>query len=311
MAQLKIRTSLAVFGVAMLHVVMCNGKGASTNERTALDVPFALRFNASKLNVFGDFGEWLVEREYVSGHVPEQLKAVPQATQLRKPLHDKIACSPDDEGFYEKAAQKYVTNAFRNSSFAARWMEARCGVKAQCGRSVIDNYFEEEDLKELERLGVQRWGGLTELREMVEERFGMVKGRLTAVGGQIDSNVQSDVPCQMHVDFQSRPGHYYYTAIIYLSNQKTLERTSSKKSRKGGHASAKQSPPRCESCETVFVDEVNQSSGLALRGLVVQPRRGRTVIFSGGAENLHCKVPSSGDRRVVQVFFQCNSDREL
>jgi hypothetical protein len=42
------------------------------------------------------------------------------------------------------------------------------------------------------------------------------------------------------------------------------------------------------------------------RGLVIAPRPGRVVIFSGGAENYHAPLPvAQGRRQSLQVWFTC------
>ena len=42
------------------------------------------------------------------------------------------------------------------------------------------------------------------------------------------------------------------------------------------------------------------------RGLVVAPKRGRVVLFSGGGENIHTALPvRAGRRQTIQAFFKC------
>ena len=44
-------------------------------------------------------------------------------------------------------------------------------------------------------------------------------------------------------------------------------------------------------------------------GVVVEPRRGRLVLFSGGGENYHAPLPvMQGRRTSFQVWFGCDCD---
>ena len=61
-------------------------------------------------------------------------------------------------------------------------------------------------------------------------------------------------------------------------------------------------------CETIFNDSVRQGKGVLREGAIVQPRRGRVVLFSGGMENMHCRMPVIGRREVLQLWFACESD---
>ena len=56
--------------------------------------------------------------------------------------------------------------------------------------------------------------------------------------------------------------------------------------------------------ETGLVDELNER-GL-VRGLVVAPRRGRLVVFSGGGENYHAPMGvEQGTRAAWHAWFSC------
>ena len=49
-------------------------------------------------------------------------------------------------------------------------------------------------------------------------------------------------------------------------------------------------------------------SAVLSRGLVVAPRIGRLLLFSGGAENYHAPLPvGRGRRQSLQIFFGCRS----
>ena len=44
-------------------------------------------------------------------------------------------------------------------------------------------------------------------------------------------------------------------------------------------------------------------------GVLVEPRRGRLVLFSGGGENYHAPLPvAQGRRTSFQVWFGCDCD---
>jgi len=117
------------------------------------------------------------------------------------------------------------------------------------------------------------------VQKLLERHF--KTGPLKPVGGQLDHNIRSGMACEMHSDYISRPPHYFLTAILYLVDQ----------------------GKECSPCETVFNDAVEY--GRLVKGAVIQPRRARLVLFSGGIENMHCKMPSIGQRDVIQMWFQC------
>ena len=68
-----------------------------------------------------------------------------------------------------------------------------------------------------------------------------------------------------------------------------------------------------EGGETIFVDsavvtdaEESEKQLEVQRGLAVSPRHGRVVVFSGGLENVHGRLPiSKGVRWLVQIWFRC------
>lgn len=308
-----------------LGIVLLGSSSAAVAAAAATTVAtprarLSLRFDGSATNAFGGQGQWLVERargatDATTLPLAADFRAVPAAEALRIPLRLPLPCAADDPVAFDREVRVFITNGFARNRFAPRHISRRCGTGARCGRVVLDGIFDEEELRELEQHGPQRWGGLGELRQLISEHFGVEASRLMATGGQLDSNVQSDLPCQMHVDFQSKPDQYYFTSIVYLSEQRAVMAAESESElqsvRRRRPQRASPSRPVCVDCETVFLDAVEPLSGRATRGLAVEPRRGRIVLFSGGAENLHCKVPSAGDRVVAQVFFRCAASGEL
>ena len=135
---------------------------------------------------------------------------------------------------------------------------------------------------------------------MLAESLGLPDEQLELYNARVDLGVRSKSGCELHSDFHSS-SKYVFTAIIYLSDWGS-EFT-------GG--------------ETVFVHSMRAPGGesppvaaekmlLPMRaGEIVQPKLGRVVLFTGGAENLHCKMPSAAKdggespRLVVQLWVQC------
>jgi hypothetical protein len=158
---------------------------------------------------------------------------------------------------------------------------------------------------------------------LLERELALSPRALQVFTPMLDLGLQdSDGKWGMHSDFHSMP-HYVFTALVYLSDY-GADFT-------GG--------------ETVFLHGLNLGEPLVIArdatgrgdigrrayplrtGVVVQPRRGRVVIFTGGAENLHSKVPSVrvggasaadlaapggavAPRRVFQFWVNCKSPFE-
>jgi len=252
--------------------------------RGALAAPFAgqrLKFVPDARNPYGLDGKWLLEDLNESAGVHSHSAGVElfdSATPVVKPALLQLPCrnTPADH----ERIRPFLTNSFRDAPFHER----QCGRRAlTCGRIVLDGVLDADVLEEACEHGgqLQHWEGLEVVQRLLEKHF--KTGPLTPTGGQLDHNIRSDLPCEMHVDYLSRPPHYLLTAIVYLVDQGR----------------------ECGPCETVFNDAAE--SGELLRGSVVQPRRGRVVLFSGGMENVHCKMPSAGKRDVVQLWFACSA----
>ena len=60
----------------------------------------------------------------------------------------------------------------------------------------------------------------------------------------------------------------------------------------------------CRMCAGLL--RLANGTALLQRGLVVAPKAGRLVIFSGGAENFHAPLAvQHGKRASLQMFFRC------
>ena len=67
-------------------------------------------------------------------------------------------------------------------------------------------------------------------------------------------------------------------------------------------------PPLPEATDSVEAGLERRANGTAYlhRGLVVAPRPGRVVLFSGGSENYHAPMPVAQGRRLsVLAWFEC------
>lgn len=54
------------------------------------------------------------------------------------------------------------------------------------------------------------------------------------------------------------------------------------------------------------LQQLTNGSFVVQRGLLVAPRRGRLLLFSGGGENFHSALPAvQGRRQSLQAFFKC------
>jgi len=243
-----------------------------------VDNTTALVFDAQAENPYGAMGQWILQADPAGGGrtgdvvlFDSRAISVPWATQL--------GCL-DSEADLERL-RPFITNSFRGNRFHRR----SCGPRrVRCGRVVLDGALDEDVLQEVGdfRDRLHLWEGTGVIQGLLEVHFRT--GALVAVAGQLDHNIRSDLPCEMHSDYLSRPPHYFLTAIVYLVDQGR----------------------DCSRCETVFCDSIEE--GRLLSGAVVQPKRGRVVLFSGGLENMHCKLPSDGRRDVVQLFFRCAAE---
>jgi len=246
-----------------------------------------LVFNRTSVSPYGFAGQWLLrmhdqrERMNIEDSATNTIVRFDSLTRVTKPHFVSLKCAESQEDF--KRVQPYITNSFRKAVFHKR----TCGKrKLVCGRMVLDNAIDDDVLKDVHEMRnrLHMWEGLEVVKGLMEKHFNT--GDLVPVGGQLDHNIRSDLPCEMHTDYLSRPPQYFLTAIIYLVDQGR----------------------DCWHCETIFNDSVER--GRLLKGHIVQPRRGRVVLFSGGIENMHCKMPSDGRRDVVQLWFQCASENK-
>ena len=84
---------------------------------------------------------------------------------------------------------------------------------------------------------------------------------------------------------------FVYTAVLYLADEEA-----DITARRGG--------------ETALVDEMHRDerSGecVLAKGVVVEPRRGRLLIFTGSGENYHSPLPVvQGRRTTYHAWFKC------
>jgi hypothetical protein len=95
---------------------------------------------------------------------------------------------------------------------------------------------------------------------------------------------------QLHADYYESAG-YVFSAVLFLG-----EEEGDVEPRAGG--------------ETGLADALAHDDGggvTLVGGLVVEPRRGRLVIFSGGGENYHAPLPvTRGRRTTFHAWFKCN-----
>ena len=86
-----------------------------------------------------------------------------------------------------------------------------------------------------------------------------------------------------HID-AARPVLWHYTCLLYV----------------GEHH-----PSQFAGGETLLIDSVDHRTGRVRRGLLVEPRRGRLLAFSSGAENVHSALEATfGYRSLIQMVFQ-------
>lgn len=257
---------------ALLALALATGLAALGH--LGVDDAAALVFDAHAENAYGAMGQWLLQSDAAADGQKDVVLFDGRA--ISTPWVAHLDCL-DSEADLERL-RPFITNSFRGARFHKR----HCGSRpVRCGRVVLDGALDEDLLQEVRdfRNRLHLWEGTDVIRGLLERHFRT--GTLVAVAGQLDHSIRAELPCEMHSDYLSRPPYYFLTAIVYLVDQGR----------------------ECSRCETVFCDSVEE--GRLSRGSVVQPKRGRVVLFSGGLENMHCKLPSVGRRDVVQLFFQC------
>lgn len=104
-----------------------------------------------------------------------------------------------------------------------------------------------------------------------------------------------------HFDYGQHSGGIF-SAIIYTGNDGDEPLV-------GGYTGFANTPPPEEDATAVSsagVERLANGSALLHRGLVVAPRVGRLVLFSGGSENYHAPLPvASGRRQTLQAWYRC------
>jgi len=244
-----------------------------------------LVFDGLKMNDF-TVGSWVLRSDnnynsyqQVTGPVDIKL----YDTTKHETKFEEKPCLDEPEDF--ERVRPFITNSYR----AAKFQNRTCfGKPFRCGRVVLDDVFSEMEIKQAGEIkNTQDLQAHKDFRDKVRaqlEKYFPGVGPLKNVGGQVDVNIGHNVPCQLHTDYLSRPPHYFLTAIVYLSEQ----------------------GKDCDPCETVFVDQVFATHNRFRKGAIVRPRPGRVALFSGGVENMHCKMPSEGHRHVIQLWFRCD-----
>ena len=101
------------------------------------------------------------------------------------------------------------------------------------------------------------------------------------------------------------PTEYVYSSIVYLSDWGDEF--------SGGETVFLRSMDGPEGAQAAAKDDNKESSVLfpMRQADIVQPKVGRVALFTGGEENMHCKMPSAAKgggeppRLVVQMWVQC------
>ena len=144
-------------------------------------------------------------------------------------------------------------------------------------------------------------------------QLGLRAQDLELADGRIDFGARAMWGCELHSDFHSSqrsPTAYVFSALVYLSDWGV--------SFTGGetvfvHSMAMAGEEASEEEESLGAQSLLPMTA----GQIVQPRFGRVVLFTGGEENLHCRMPNAGragatrleetaPRVSVNLWFQCS-----
>ena len=224
----------------------------------------------------------------------------------------------------------------------------RCACGRSCGFGIFDDVFTPEQLFDIMGV-VQSPASFDDDGQMLSRQKSILYAKLTPPvaarmvahfdirnpthlerdNARFDRDIRHESKCEMHGDFMS-VGSYVYTAIVYLSDWNTTF--------SGGetvfahhvdgappfnpyawHGGAQQEEEKSQASPLQWprvTDDTGQRLAPIVLGEIVQPKVGRVVLFSGGPENLHCKMPSlatgrnatlGGRRTVVQLWFRCRA----
>jgi len=202
----------------------------------------------------------------------------------------------------EEASEHRLANRTRNYSrdkpFKTR-QRFSCFDASFCFRSVIDEAVPQSLLADLLSIGDS--GDVTaaaqQLQSLILDKF----SALGIEGLEMHTlRLQDDVETKaafsdLHSDYLSRE-MYLYSAIVYIDQF-------------GMHFGGG---------ELSIADAFESGDEAVLsEGLIVEPRLGRLVLFSAGAENMHSPMPvtrlsaeKEPRRRVLQLWFTCKDARE-
>lgn len=155
---------------------------------------------------------------------------------------------------------------------------------------------------------------------LLAEKAKIDPGLLTLTSARLDFGIKSTGSCQLHSDFHSLKT-YVFTAIVYLSDWGDTfsgGETVFAHEFGGGDENMRRAVR-----EEVVGGGANDTIAIAATGgLIVQPKFGRVALFTGGAENMHCKMPSQtvssrevanpeapkqGSRLVMQLWIKCTT----
>ena len=129
---------------------------------------------------------------------------------------------------------------------------------------------------------------------LLAEKAGIVPAELELTNARVDLGLRASGHCEMHSDFHSSKT-YVYTAIVYLSDWGDMFT--------GGetvfaHQIGGIDAAAAEGAAVAASDPGREAAAAAAvvpvtGGYIVQPKIGRVTMFTGGTENLHCKMPST------------------
>lgn len=227
-----------------------------------------------------------------------------------------------------------------NESLAVREMYPSCGPLV-CGRVVVDGHFQLEDIVALRAIAEKGMGTrealggptildlntgfirdgkgmvnlfmdrqgifsaeefttygriIEELRQLVMRTFDTHDLHFTAptfitrLDGRAgwEPEGEHDEYWHTHADLLSTP-HYHYSGLLYLSSVSEF---------KGGRFH--------------FVDVGDSSDGNETTAQLLEPLRGRVVMFTSGPENLHrVERVTEGQRFVLAFWFTCDARRRF